>query len=72
MADKREDVRVIFQGSLTARPKRLLPHAGGSAALAVEFKAYPTVIEEIPGALSERLVDQDTGEGFRFSGQTNA
>ncbi len=45
---------------------------GGSAAFAVAFKAYPTVIEEIPAALSERLVDQDAGEGFRFSRQTKA
>ncbi len=34
----------------------------GSPALAVEFETYSTVIEEIPAAFSERLVEM-TGEG---------
>jgi hypothetical protein len=35
-------------------------HVVGSPAVAVEFKAYPTVIHEVPAAFSMRLVDQDT------------
>ena len=33
-------------------------HVVGSPAVAVEFKAYPTVMQEIPSALSEGLVDR--------------
>ena len=52
--------------------KRRFAARRGSSVLAVEFKPNAAVVEEIPAALSERLVDQDTGEGFRFSRQTKA
>ncbi len=38
----------------------------GRNALAVEFKTHATVIEEVPAALAERLVDQNAGECLRF------
>jgi hypothetical protein len=31
----------------------------GAPAMTVEFKAHPTVVEEVPAALSELLVDQN-------------
>ena len=40
--------------------------------MAVEFKADATVVQEVPAALSERLVDQDARKCLRFGGQTGA
>ena len=40
--------------------------------MTVEFKADATVVQEIPAALSERLVDQDAGKCLGFGRQTDA
>src|SRR6266704_6363115 len=46
--------------------------AKGRPAVTVEFKADATVVQEIPAAFSERLVDQDAGKCLRFGRQTDA
>jgi hypothetical protein len=44
----------------------------GAAAFAVEFETDATAVEEIPAAISEGLVDQDTGKCFRLGRQAGA
>ncbi len=40
--------------------------------MTVEFKADATIVQEIPAALSERLVNQDAGKCLGFDRQTSA
>ena len=38
----------------------------GAAALAIQFKTHAMVVQKIPAAVFERLVDQEAGKGFGF------
>ena len=48
------------------RPAFTGEHVIGASAVAVEFKTHAAIIEEVPAAVPERLVDQDAGKCLGF------